>query len=114
MCPRCGFVHRKNRNSDRFYCQFCRQAGHSDRLAALNLLNRADDPEIARWTPPSQVKTILMNRFQRRLESWDFEFSPNQVNWAALGLVGLKVPATVPGRTLCTGPPVLQVAQDEK
>ena len=35
MCPSCGFVHRKNRNSDRFYCLFCRQAGHSDKLAAL-------------------------------------------------------------------------------
>ena len=114
MCPRCGFVHRKNRFGDTFRCLFCRQAGHSDRLAALNLLNRADDPEIARWTPLGQVKTILMSRFQRRLESWDFEFPPDQVNWAALGLVGLKVPATVPGRTEPTGPPVLQVAQDEK
>lgn len=103
-CPSCGFVHRKNRNGDRFHCQFCRQVGHSDEIAALNLLERADDPDILLWMPKERVKLILLDRFSRRLESWKFEFSPDVVNFTALAKVGLKIPTTVPGRTQDTQP----------
>jgi hypothetical protein len=30
MCPRCGFVHGKNRQGDRFQCLFCGHGGDSD------------------------------------------------------------------------------------
>lgn len=97
MCSHCGFVHRQNRKGDVFHCQFCGQDGHSDCLAAMNLLNRADDPEIFQWTPPEQVKRILISRFHRRLESWEFNFTKEQANLSALSK--MKFLATVPGRT---------------
>jgi len=97
MCPQCGFVHRLNRKGDRFHCLFCRQAGHSDKFAAINLSNRANDPEILLWMPKERVKTVLKNRFQRRLESWDFPFEQQSANLAVVTM--MELPTTVPGRT---------------
>ncbi len=114
MCPGCGFVHRQNRNGDRFHCLFCGRAGHSDEFAALNLLYRADDPEILLWMPKERVKAILLSRFSRRLESWDFEFSPEVAKFTALSKVGLEKPATVPGKTQDTQPLVVDGTTSEK
>lgn len=67
-CPACLFVDRKNRTHDNFTCQYCGHEDHADRVAALNYFNRYGDLEIGRYTPYRQVKTILLERFHRRLE----------------------------------------------
>jgi putative transposase len=81
-CPHCEFVDQKNRKGDRFQCLHCGHEDLSDRVAALNYARRFGDPEIGRHTPYRQVKTILLDRFHRRLEA--------------------EQSATVPGRTLET------------
>jgi hypothetical protein len=81
-CPKCEFVDYKNRTGDNFKCLFCRYEDMADRVAAMNYARRYGDPEIGLYTPCNQVKTILLNRFHRRLETGQ--------------------PVTVPGRTLDT------------
>jgi IS605 OrfB family transposase len=81
-CPHCDFVDHRNRNGDKFKCLYCRHEDVSDRVAALNYFRRFGDDNIGRYMPYSQVKTILLNRFHRRLETGK--------------------PVTVPGRTLET------------
>jgi transposase len=81
-CPYCDFVDRRNRDRDKFKCHNCEHEDVSDRVAALNYLRRFGDETIGRYMPYSQVKTILLSRFHRRLEAGQ--------------------PATVPGRTLET------------
>jgi len=66
LCPRCGYVHAKNRDGDKFVCLFCGWVGHSDRVGAHNLRHRMDDPGIPLWMPKGQVRTILLSRFSRR------------------------------------------------
>jgi transposase len=67
-CPPCGFVDSKNRKGDLFKCCHCQHEDVADRVAAENYKKRYGDREICRSTPPRQVKTILLNRFNRRLE----------------------------------------------
>lgn len=81
-CPICEFVDHRNRKEDHFQCLHCRHEDHADRIAAMNYARRFGDPEIGRYTPCRQVKTILLDRFHRRLETGQ--------------------PVTVPGRTLET------------
>ena len=81
-CPACGFVEAKNRRGDRFQCLNCGYGEHADRVAAMNLLTRFDDPEVTRYTPYREVRSILSERFHRRLET--------------------PQGGTVPGRTLDT------------
>jgi len=99
MCPRCGFVHYQNRQGDRFQCLFCGHGGDSDTVAARNLLERLDDPDIHLWTPKERVKAILLSRFRRRVERWIFDFPPEGMNLAVLAEVGIEHPSTVPGKT---------------
>ncbi len=68
MCPSCGYVHRDNRQGDAFQCVRCKHADHADRVAAINLKARIDDPEIFLYTPKERVKAILLARFTARLE----------------------------------------------
>ena len=68
-CPFCEFVDDKNRKGDRFQCLHCRHEDMSDRIAAMNYARRMGDPEIGRYTPYREVKSILLNRFHRRLET---------------------------------------------
>ncbi len=82
ICPNCDFVDHRNRNMDKFKCLNCRHEDISDRVAALNYFKRFGDETIGRYMSSSQVKTILLNRFHRRLETGK--------------------PVTVPGRTLET------------
>ena len=63
-------------------CLNCGHGDQSDRVAALNYAERYSDREIGRHTPYRQVKTILLDRFHRRLET--------------------DQTVTVPGRTLDT------------
>ncbi len=86
-CPQCGFVDNKNRNGDRFICNFCGYEDYADRVGALNIRSRLDDPEIMRYTPYRSVKAILLRRFHRRLEATVAE------------VVSPATGATVPGRT---------------
>lgn len=81
-CCECGFVDHRNRGGDKFKCLYCGHEDISDRVAALNYLRRYGDDTIGRYMPYSQVKTILLDRFHRRLEAGKI--------------------ATVPGRTLET------------
>ncbi len=68
-CPLCDFVDKKNRSQDKFKCLHCGHEDHADRVAALNYARRYGDQEISRYTPYRQVKTILLDRFLRRLEA---------------------------------------------
>jgi putative transposase len=81
-CPSCGFVDKENRKNDLFMCLNCRYEDLSDRVAAMNYAERYSDREIGRYTPYRHVKTILLDRFHRRLET--------------------DQTVTVPGRTLDT------------
>ena len=81
-CPSCDFVDKENRKNDLFMCLNCGHGNQSDRVAALNYAERYSDREIGRHTPYRQVKTILLDRFHRRLET--------------------DQTVTVPGRTLDT------------
>lgn len=81
-CPCCEFVDYKNRNGDHFKCLFCGHEDKADRIAALNYRRRYGDEEIGLYMPYDQVRTILLTRFHRRLETGQ--------------------PVTVPGRTLET------------
>jgi hypothetical protein len=115
ICPICVWVHPDNRKGDKFKCLFCGHTALSDWTAALELLRRLNDPEISLWTPKEQVKRLLLQRFRRRLESWDFPFHPSQVNWESvrqefpdvdgiLGKLGVdvaNVSVTVAGKTPC-------------
>ncbi len=65
-CSECGFVHRKNRQADKFQCLWCGHAGFSDHVAAINLKGRLNDPEITLYTPLARVKQILLERFIAR------------------------------------------------
>ena len=82
-CPHCGFVDSRNRKGDVFVCLVCGYENHADRVGAMNLLARMDDPEITQYTPYCGVKDVLERRFYRRLEA-----------------EGVPTPeATVPGKT---------------
>jgi IS605 OrfB family transposase len=81
-CPHCEFVDQRNRSKDRFQYLHCGHEDISDRIAALNYARRFGDPEIGLYTPYRHVKTILLDRFHRRLE--------------------MEQSMTVPGRTLET------------
>ena len=81
-CPCCDFVDHRNRKKDRFTCVHCGHEDIADRVAAENYARRLGDREIELYTPYSEVKTILVGRFHRRLE--------------------MGQPMTVQGRTLET------------
>jgi putative transposase len=68
LCPKCDFVDQKNRIADKFTCLYCKHEDMADRVAALNYAKRFGDQEITLYTPYREVKTILLNRFHRRLE----------------------------------------------
>ena len=82
VCFLCGFVDNRNRKGDEFRCLHCKHEDVADRVAAVNYARRYGDEEIRRHMPCRQVKTILLERFFRRLETGQ--------------------PVTVPGKTLET------------
>ena len=100
-CPRCGFVHPGNRRGDTFQCLFCGHGDDADRVGAVNLRARVQDPAIARWTPPGRVREVLTERFLRRLEGWEFDFPPEAATLSVLGGSGFHL--TVPGAARETG-----------
>jgi IS605 OrfB family transposase len=62
-CHRCGVLGR--RSGDRFYCTTCGVVWQADVNAAINILHRAGDPNIALHTPHHKVKQILQDRTDR-------------------------------------------------
>ncbi|MEU0154668.1 transposase [Micromonospora fulviviridis] len=62
-CHRCGRLGR--RSGDRFHCTRCRVVWQADVNAAINILHRAGDPDIALHTPHQKVKQILQDRTDR-------------------------------------------------
>ncbi len=118
-CPNCGFVWKLNRDGDDFKCLFCGHGAKSDVVAAINYLARSSDSTITLWMPHNQVKELLVRRFRRRLECWQYEMSPFQVNWKSISYLFKDWEAlqkqvemaycrrTVPGRTLDTAQPIV-------
>jgi hypothetical protein len=116
-CDYCGFVWNQNRKGDAFKCQFCGHEAASDHVAAMNYLARSTDKDIGLYVPYADVKQILVSRFRRRLECWDFDVSPALFNWASVACLfkdweslrdksaKLWLKRTVAGRTLDTGQP---------
>ncbi|MEW2327240.1 transposase [Micromonospora chersina] len=62
-CHRCGRLGR--RSGDRFHCTSCGVVWQADVNAAINILHRAGDPDIALHTPYQKVKQILQDRTDR-------------------------------------------------
>ncbi len=63
-CPRCWFTSALNRHGPRFQCRDCAFTGSADAVAATNVLRRASDPAITRFTPPACVKQTLDARWR--------------------------------------------------
>jgi IS605 OrfB family transposase len=62
-CHRCGRLGR--RSGDRLHCTSCGVVWQADVNAAINILHRAGDPDIALHTPHHRVKQILQDRTDR-------------------------------------------------
>lgn len=62
-CPDCDCLGRRDR--DRLYCTPCRVVHQVDHAAAINVLHRHGDPDIALHTPHKRVKQILQARTDR-------------------------------------------------
>ncbi|MEW2329944.1 transposase [Micromonospora chersina] len=62
-CHRCGRLGR--RSGDRFHCTPCGVVWQADVNAAINILHRGGDPDIALHTPHHKVKQILQDRADR-------------------------------------------------
>ncbi|MFG3689323.1 zinc ribbon domain-containing protein [Micromonospora sp. NPDC047740] len=62
-CHRCGVFGR--RSGDRSYCTRCGVVWQADVNAAINILHRAGDPDVALRTPHQVVKQILQDRIDR-------------------------------------------------
>ncbi len=63
-CPRCWFTSGRNRHGPRFECRDCAFTGSADAVAATNVLRRASDPAITRFTAPERVKQTLDARWR--------------------------------------------------
>ena len=71
--PTCGYVSSDNRSGDVFHCSNpywdCNWQGDADHVASMNIKSRIEDHQIDRFTPYTEVKKILDERFLRRMES---------------------------------------------
>jgi hypothetical protein len=50
----------------------------------MNYLTRSTDKDIGLYVQYADVRQILVSRFRRRLECWDFDASPALVTWASV------------------------------
>ncbi len=62
-CSNCGYVHKDNRQGERFTCIKCGYIEDADVNGALNILSRNYDSEIGLYTPYKKVKAILLERY---------------------------------------------------
>lgn len=77
-CPECGFAYHRNRRGDIFKCHFCGYGGDVDGISPRNLLDYYRFG-FRRYMRKEDTKRFILADFTRRLESWDFDFSPSQV-----------------------------------
>lgn len=73
-CPHCGYVHKENRNGDKFCCRECNyvpnvkdEYGHilcseADYVGAINIAKRHLKPMI--WMKQAEIKKFLLNQFE--------------------------------------------------
>ena len=54
------------RDGDELHCTECGAVWNADHAAAVNVLARASDPDIALWTPHTRVRQILRERHDRQ------------------------------------------------
>jgi len=69
VCPERSYVHKDNRNGDRFKCRDCGMVGDANLLAAKTVLSRLEEKEITLYTPYKKVKEILMRRYLEKKAS---------------------------------------------
>jgi len=62
-CSNCGYVHKDNRQGERFTCIKCGFREDAEVNGALNILQRKYDSEISLYTPYKKVKEILLQRY---------------------------------------------------
>ena len=69
-CPRCEYVHKDNRQDDRFQCRHCHFTAHADTVGAMNMKRRHIDParreRIQVFTPKEVVLKRLREIFERQ------------------------------------------------
>jgi predicted RNA-binding Zn-ribbon protein involved in translation (DUF1610 family) len=70
MCPSCGYVSRKNRSGIKFTCRSCGRKSHADVVGGINLLGRSEDKQVDLNDHPSEVKTLLRERYRLRRDSF--------------------------------------------
>jgi hypothetical protein len=69
ICPSCGHISRSNRSGTSFTCRCCGRKSHADVVGAINLLGRSEDKQINRCENPSDVRTLLGERYLRKRSS---------------------------------------------
>jgi len=77
-CPSCGYISRSNRRGTQFICKSCGRISHADVVGAINLLRRSEDKQINGYDNPSEVKTLLRERFRFRRTSSLRELEVNE------------------------------------
>ncbi|MDA8206696.1 MAG: zinc ribbon domain-containing protein [Thermaerobacter sp.] len=69
-CPQCGYVHKENRQGDRFHCRHCHYIARADTVGAMNVERRYTDPELRErihvGMPKDVVLKILREIFERK------------------------------------------------
>ncbi|CAI9084702.1 zinc ribbon domain-containing protein [Candidatus Methylacidiphilum fumarolicum] len=65
LCPRCGYVHSKNRSGDKFMCRHRGDASYAESVGAYHLKKRIGDREIFSWRPQNRLHAMLLERFAR-------------------------------------------------
>ncbi len=69
-CPQCGYVHKDNRQGDRFHCRHCHFTAHADTVGAMNVEHRDTDHKLREriqvFTPKEGVLKILREIFERK------------------------------------------------
>jgi IS605 OrfB family transposase len=88
-CPECGHLEKANRKGDVFQCLKCEHRGHADQIAAINQKSRYFDRRITLYTPKEEVKRILLEDYNARLEHRNASSSDEKIRTM-----------TVPGQTL--------------
>ena len=59
-CPKCGDVHKNNRQGDRFHCRNCDYTAHADTVGAMNVERRYTDPELRDRIPVGMPKEVVL------------------------------------------------------
>ncbi len=63
LCPKCGYVHPKNRTGDKFVCQHDGHMSYADRVDTYNHKEGSEIRRILSWMLRNQLHAILLERF---------------------------------------------------